>query len=140
MAAGTLTSVFILPTNNIVNTKTTYDISFKTATTGTIKTIHMTFPSSFDVTAAYKLIEKNGIGSGSLSAASKTTLVYTVSNPVSVPAGMTIRLEIDRVVNSNVGANFQMSITTENTIPTIIDGPTKCFSFPIKRKGVNVLK
>jgi hypothetical protein len=66
MAAGILTRVFILPMDNIVNTKTRYDISLKTATTGTIKTIPMTFPSSFDVTGAYKLIEKHGIGSGSL--------------------------------------------------------------------------
>ena len=65
--AATLTSVFIIPTNNIVNTKTTYDIFFKTATTGTIKFIHMTFPSGFDVSAATKLIERSGIGSGSLS-------------------------------------------------------------------------
>jgi hypothetical protein len=133
MAAGLLTNVVILPTNNIGNTRTTYDIFFKTATTGTIKSIHISFPSSFDVSAANKLIEKSGIGSGSLSAASKTTLVYTVTNPVSVPAGTSIRLEIARIVNSNIAGNFQVSITTENTIPTIIDGPTKSFTFPIKR-------
>jgi hypothetical protein len=132
MAAGSLTSVTVIPTNNIVNTRTTYDIFFKTATTGTIKIIHMTFPSGFDVSAATKPIETTGIGSGSLSAPSSTTLIYTVSNPVSVPAGTTIRLEIGRVVNSNTAGNFRVSIATENTIPTIIDGPTKSFSFPIK--------
>jgi hypothetical protein len=136
-ATGTLTSVSIVPTSNIVNTRTTYDISFKTATTGTIKAIHMTFPSSFDVSAATKLIERNGIRSGSLSASSSTTLIYNVSNPVSVLAGTIITLEIGRIVNSNVEGNFQVSITTENTIATIIDGPTKSFSFPIKDIGTN---
>jgi hypothetical protein len=136
-AAGILTSVSIVPTSNIVNTRTTYDISFKTATTGTIKTIHMTFPSSFDVSAASKLIERSGVGSGSLSASSSTTLIYNVSNPVSVPAGTRIALEIGRIVNSNVEGNFQVSITTENRIATIIDGPTKSFSFPIKYIGTN---
>jgi hypothetical protein len=130
--AATLTSVFIIPTNNIVNTKTTYDIFFKTATTGTIKFIHMTFPSGFDVSAATKLIERSGIGSGSLSVGNPTTLVYTVDNPVSVPAGTTIRLEIARIVNSDTAGNFRVSIATENTTPTIIDGPTNSFLFPIK--------
>jgi hypothetical protein len=136
-AAGILTSVSIVPTSNIVNTRTTYDISFKTATTGTIKAINMTFPSSFDVSAASKLIERSGIGSGSLSASSSTTLIYNVSNPVNVPVGTRIALEIGRIVNSNVEGNFQVSITTENRIATIIDGPTKSFSFPIKDIGTN---
>jgi len=132
MAAESLASVTIMPTNNIVNTRTTYDIFFKTATTGTIKIINMTFPSGFDVSAATKPIERTGIGSGSLSAPSSTTLIYNVSNPVSVPAGTTIRLEIGRIVNSNTAGNFRVSIATENTIPTIIDWPTNSFSFPIK--------
>ena len=46
MAAGILTSMDILPTNNIVNTRTTYDIIFKTATTATIKKIEMDFQGS----------------------------------------------------------------------------------------------
>jgi hypothetical protein len=135
MAAGSLTSVTVIPTNNIVNTRTTYDIFFKTATTGTIKIINMTFPSGFDVSAATKLIERSGIGSGSLSAPSSTTLIYSVSNPVSVPAGTTIRLEIGRIVNSIIAGNFRVSIATENTTPIIIDGPTNSFSFPIKAIG-----
>jgi hypothetical protein len=133
MAAGSLTSVVILPSNNIANTRTTYDIYFKTATTGTIKTIHMIFPPSFDVSGSNKLIERSGIGSGTLSTPSSTTLIYTVSNPVSVHAGTTIRLEIGRILNSNVGGNYQVIVSTENTIPTIIDGPTKSLSFSIKR-------
>jgi hypothetical protein len=92
----------------------------------------MTFPSTFDVSAATRLIERSGIGSGSLSAPSSTTLIYTVSSPVSVPAGTPIRLEIGRIVNSNTAGSFQVSITRENTIGAIIDGPTKSFSFPIK--------
>jgi hypothetical protein len=131
MAAGTLTSIAILPANNIVNTRTTYDIIFKTATTGTIKTIDMTFPPGFEVSAATSLIERIGIGSGSLSAPSSTTLIYTVSSPVSVPAGTTIRLEIGRIVNSNTAGSFQVSLATKNTTPVIIDVATSP-SFPIK--------
>jgi len=131
MAVGTLTSVDIVSSNNIVNTKSTYDIIFNTATTGTIKTINMTFPSGFDVSAA-KNIERTGIGSGWLSATSSSTLTYTVNNAVSIPAGTTIRLEIGKIVNSNTAGSFRISIATADTASVIIDGPTLSRSFPIK--------
>jgi hypothetical protein len=137
-AAGTLTNISIVPTNNIVNTRATYDIFFKTATTGTIKIIHMTFPSGFDVSAATKVIEREGIGKGVMSAPSTSTLIFTVSDPVSVPAGTTIRLEIGRVVNSGTAGSFKVSIATERTTtPIIIDGPTLSTFFPIKDIGTN---
>jgi len=135
MAAGTLTSVAILPTNNIVNTRTTYDVMFKTATSGTIKTIEINFvgiaASSFDINSATRLIERSGIGSGSLSV-SGSILKYTVSSPVSVPSGTSIRLEIPRIVNPNLQGFYTVSITTKNTGGSIIDGPTSSPTFPIK--------
>jgi hypothetical protein len=45
-AAG-LTSVSVVPASNIINERATYDIFLKTATSGTIKTIQMDFPSWF---------------------------------------------------------------------------------------------
>ena len=42
-------------------------------------------------------------------------------------------MEIGKIVNSNVAGSFQVSITTQNTIPAILDGRPKSFSFPIKR-------
>ena len=140
--AAQLTNVNIVPSNNIVNTRTTYDIIFNTATTGTIKTIEMNFPSSFDVRFTFgpnpKLIDKIGIGSGSLSnggpSDSSTKLVYTVNSPVSVPAGTRIRLEIGRIDNSELTtSNFhQVTITTKNTGGNTIDGPTLSETFIMK--------
>jgi hypothetical protein len=130
-AAGTLTSIGIFPANNIVNTRTTYDITFKTATTGTIKIIQMSFPSGFDVSAATRYLERSGIGSGSLSAQSSTNLIYTVTNPVSVPAGTIIRLEIGRIVNSDTAGSFKVIISTFNTGNNNIDF-AQSPSFPIK--------
>jgi len=132
-AAGTLNGIAILPTNNIVNTRGTYDILFNTATTGTIKTITMSFPPGFDVSAATRWIERNGIGSGSLSSScfiSGCDLKYTVTSPVSVPAGTTIRLEIPKIVNPNTAGSFKVAISTEAQV--ILDGPTLSPSFPIK--------
>jgi hypothetical protein len=134
MAAG-LTSVSVVPMTGIVNQRTTYDIFLKTATTATIKTIEMTFPPSFDLTFATKLIEREGIGSGSFSA-SGSTLTYKVKNPVSVSAGTTIRLELARIVAGNAGS-FTVSVRTLNTANSQIDGPTSSFFFSIKDIGIN---
>jgi hypothetical protein len=134
MAAG-LTSVSVVPMTGIVNQRTTYDIFLKTATTATIKTIEMTFPPSFDLTFATKLIEREGIGFGSFSA-SGSTLTYKVKNPVSVSAGTTIRLELARIVAGNAGS-FTVSVRTLNTANSQIDGPTSSFFFSIKDIGIN---
>lgn len=83
-------------------------------TTGIIMNVQMTFPSSFDVSSATKLIESEGIGSGSLSNPSGSTLVYTVSSPVSVSAVTTIRLEIARIAATAV-SSFTVCIQTLNT-------------------------
>ena len=82
----------------------------------------MNFPSSYDVRFTFgpnpKLIDKNGIGSGSLSnggpSDSSTKLVYTVNNPVSVSAGTRISLEIGRIDSELTKSNSQtVSITTK---------------------------
>ena len=130
--AAPLTSVKISPTNNIVNTRTTYDIFFVTATTGTIKFIQMTFPSGSSVDTA-TLIERSGIGTGSISTPSANQVIYSVTNPVSVPAGTTIRLQIAKIANLNTEDDtVRVSITTQDANQAIIDGPTNSFSFPIK--------
>ena len=132
-AAG-LTNVSVVPTSGIVNQRTTYDIFLRTATTATIRTIEMTFPPSFDITHANKLIEREGIRSGSLSS-SGSTLKYTVNNPVRVPADTTIRLEITGIIAENAGT-FTVSIRTLNGNGQI-DGPTSSLSFSIEDIGTN---
>jgi hypothetical protein len=132
-AAG-LTHVSVVPTTGIVNQRTTYDIFLRTATTATIRNIEITFPPSFDITHATKLIEREGIRSGSLSS-SGSTLKYTVFNPVRVSADTTIRLEIASIVAGNPGT-FKVSISTSNGNGQI-DGPTSSSSFSIKDIGTN---
>jgi hypothetical protein len=134
-AAG-LTNVSVVPASNIINERATYDISLKTATTGTVKTIEMTFPPSFDLTAATRYLEKSGIGSGSLSS-SGSTLKYTVDSPESVPAGTNIRLEIARIVAGAEGS-FTISIRTLKTGSSgTLDGPSDSGVFTIKSIGTN---
>src|SRR5881396_2741111 len=49
--AGALSNVFALPSNNLFKGTGYYNIGFTTATTGTIKTIEITFPAGFNVAA-----------------------------------------------------------------------------------------
>lgn len=134
-AAGTLTTVSFVPSNNLATMMSTYDISFRTGTTGTIKTIEILFPDGqFDVASATRYLERSGIGSGSISVTNNTPtdsiITYTVKNSESVPAGNFISLEIPRII-ANVAGNFQATITTKNTDGGIIDGPTLSSKFLI---------
>src|SRR4029079_5452872 len=130
MAAGILTSVNVVPSSNLVTTRSTYNIFFTTATAGTIKSIEMNFGSDFNIASATRLIESSGIGSGTLSV-SGSILKYSVSNPVSIPSGTAIRLEIGRIVANTVGGALKIILTTKNSLGGIIDGPTISTGFPI---------
>jgi hypothetical protein len=83
--------------HNIVNTKTVYDILFRTSTSGVIKKITLRFPAGFSLGSAL-LLEVAGIGPGTIAASgfvsTGQTLTYIVTNAVNVPAHNQIRLEI----------------------------------------------
>lgn len=128
-SAAPLTSMSVSPMSNTINEMDTYDFLFKTATTGTIKTIEINFPSSFNV-ANIRLIERDGIGSGTLSF-SGSTIKYTVGGSDSIPAGTNIRLEIARIIATAEGS-FTVSIKTLNSQAGTIDGPTTSGPFIIK--------
>ena len=132
--AAELTHVSVVPTTGIVNQKTTYDIFLTTATTATIRSIEITFPPSFDISDATRVIEKEGIHSGSLSS-SGSTLKYAIFNPVRVSAGTTIRLEIANIVAGKPGT-YTVSISTLRGSGQI-DGPTSSSSFSIKDIDTN---
>ncbi len=138
-AAGTLTTVSLVPLSNLVTTMTTYDISFRTGTIGTIKTIEIHFPDGqFDVGSVTRYLGRSGIGSGSISVtnnpATDSIITYTVKNPERVPAGTFIRLEIPRIIANDAG-NFQATIITKRTDGSIIDGPTLSSKFLISDVG-----
>jgi hypothetical protein len=132
LAAGVLSSVFSQPTNNIVSTMTTYQITFTTATTGTLKTITISFPPGYDF-SSFRLTEVNGIGPGATTL-SGTTLVYTISTPISIPAGKPIRFEFSNIRNPIAPAlNVAISVATRDLVGNYIDGPTPSSRFNIKQ-------
>lgn len=128
--AAPLSGVTVIPTSNIVNERSTYDILFTTKTTSTIKTIVIKFPADFRIDKA-RLVERSGIESGSLSS-SGTQLNYTISNAVSVPSKTTIRLEVGKIIATTPDNSFMVNVSTLNTVGGTIDGPTSSGVFPIK--------
>src|SRR5947208_7035620 len=121
--AAALTNLSWTVTNNQVSaTSVTSSYSFKTATTGTIKTI--TFAVSGAGLAGTPAIAKNyGIGAGTVSRSGQT-ITYTVTSAVSVSAGIPIYVEFSGLTNSSTAASYTTSITTQTAAPATIDGPT----------------
>src|SRR5437763_15039476 len=109
--AAALTNLSWTVTNNQVSaTSVTYSYSFKTATTGTIKSI--TFAVSGAGLAGTPAIARNfGIGAGTV-ARSGQTITYTVTSAVSVQAGIPIYLEFSALTNSGTAGSYTTTVTT----------------------------
>jgi hypothetical protein len=122
-------------TNNFVASKAYYDISFRTATAGIIKSIVIDFPAGTAVGSAL-LVEATGIGPGTVSASAGEVLTYTVTNAVNVPANTIIRIQISNINNPPTpSASFTVSITTRNAANGIIDGPTATSAYNMVQVG-----
>jgi len=108
--------------NQVAATGVTYSYSFKTATTGTIKTI--TFAVSGAGLGGTPAIVKNyGIPAGTV-ARSGQTITYTVTTAVSVAASVPIYIELSGLTNGTPAGGYTTSITTQTSVPATIDGPT----------------
>ena len=132
--AAQFSNMRVIPSTNIVNEKATYDFFFTTATTGTIRNITILFPSGFQTFEATKLIERSGIGSGKLTTLpgpnpNQPRLVYVVKDPVSIPAGTEIRLEIGTIINRATAGTIRAGVVS--FVATVID-VGNLFSFTIK--------
>jgi hypothetical protein len=122
-------------TNNFVASKAYYDISFRTATAGAIKTITMDSPTGTSVGSAL-IVEAVGIGPGTLAASAGEVLTYTVTNAVNVPALTNIRIQISNINNPPTpSGSFTVSITTRNAANAIIDGPTATSAYNMVQIG-----
>jgi hypothetical protein len=122
-------------TNNFVASKAYYDISFRTATAGVIKSVVMDFPAGTSVGSAL-IVEATGIGPGTLAASAGEVLTYTVTNAVNVPANTIIRIQISNINNPPTpSASFTVSITTRDDASVPIDGPTLTSAYNLVQVG-----
>src|SRR5262249_49242301 len=98
-ATGTLTGVSALASNNLVKAVGWYTVAFTTATAGTIKTVEITFPSNFDTHYSVFIMEQ-GLGTGSYSLSGSQKVIFTVTSPISVPAGTHVSILFGKVINA----------------------------------------
>ena len=118
--AAALTSLSWTVSNNQVSaTGVTYSYSFKTATSGTIKTI--TFAVSGSGLAGTPTIARAyGIGAGTVSRTGQT-ITYTVTTAVAVAANIPIYIEFGALTNSSTATSYTTTITTQTSVPATID-------------------
>ena len=137
-ASGALTNVRVSNTNNLIDTSSWYVVSFRTASTGTIAFVEMTFPSGFDVSQV-RLIQSSGIGAGTMSFSAQSA-IYTVTSPVSIPSNTQIKIMMERIVNPNIATvSNQVAVTTLDGSSTAIDGPTNSANFALASVGTNMI-
>jgi hypothetical protein len=128
-----LSSVTAKQSNNIVNTRSYYDITFTTGSGGSIKDIIIDFPAGTLIGVSGLLVEREGIGPGTAAKTGPLQITYTVTNPVNIPPGTMIRLELSTIDNpSSPGASYQIKVTTKRPAGTTIDGPTLSVAYKIK--------
>ena len=107
---------------DIVGSTGIYEVTFITSTAGAIDKIEIAFPVDTNVGPS-GVIEKVGIGTGTL-IKTGSTLTYDVQNPVNIPAGTFIRLEITGIRNPTISSSFTATITTMDSSGAVIDGPS----------------
>ena len=110
------------PTNAFVNNRAFYDISFKAATTSTIRQVLLTFPAGTAVSQA-AVVEVSGIGDGTFSTSGQT-VTYTVTSPSQVLQGKTIRLQVDYILNPptpSPAGGYTIQVTTKDPGGATID-------------------
>lgn len=129
---------WVLQSNNIANTQASYDITFRTGLTQTLKTIELSFPAGTNLINAL-LLEASGVGPGTLSKSGQT-LTYTISTPVSVTASTVIRLEFGNVYNPISPGNMPgIKVVTKDTTGTQVDAVIVSNGYLIRQIGSNDL-
>jgi hypothetical protein len=124
--AAQLTAI-LLPTSNIASTQTSYEIFFTTAHAGIIAKITIAFPQNSSATPrgflvdSPILIDTRDIGAGKIKGYNNGTMLYTLTSPVSVRNGTSIRLEIANITNISYPGNFHVKMTTSDLSGKIID-------------------
>src|SRR5438309_6431187 len=122
--AAALTNVSWTVSNNQISaTNVTYSYSFKTATTGTIKTITFVLSGAGFSSSGLAIVRSYGIPAGTVGRVGQT-ITYTVTTAASVSANIPIYIEFSGLINSSIAGAYTTSITTQSSVPATIDGPT----------------
>lgn len=121
LAAGLTNLSWAVSNNQAAATPTNYAYSFKTATTGIIKTVTFTV-SGAGLGGAPVIVTAYGIGAGSVARVGQV-ITYTVTAAASVSLGIPIFIELSGLTNPAAGS-YTTAIATNTAAPTVIDSGT----------------
>lgn len=121
LAAGLTNLSWAVSNNQAAATPTNYAYSFKTATTGTIKTITFTV-SGAGLAGTPAIVVAYGIGAGTVARVGQV-ITYTVTAAVSVSAAIPIYIELSGLTNPATGS-YTTAIATNTAVPAVIDNGT----------------
>src|SRR6202162_1231060 len=121
LAASLPSLSWAVSNNQAAATPTNYAYSFKTATTGTIKTVTFTV-SGAGLGGAPAIVTAYGIGAGTVARVGQV-ITYTVTAAVSVSAGIPIFIELSGLTNPAAGS-YTTAVATNTAAPAVIDSGT----------------
>jgi hypothetical protein len=104
------------------DTSARYTWLFTAATTGTVATTTFTVPSG-TAGASLTVTDVSGLPSGGTATLSGTTVTYTAT-ATSVAAGTKCLIAIDGFTNTATPGTYTSQVTTNTSVPAVIDGPT----------------
>jgi hypothetical protein len=121
------------PTNDLVNSRASYQVIFTTGTTAPIKQVEVDFPPGTNIANA-KLVDTAGLGPG-IYTINGQTITYTVTPEVLVSGNTELRLQYDNILNPSIpDANLTVRITTKNATGSIIDSGSS-LAYKIRQIG-----
>jgi len=121
LAASFTNLSWAVSNNQAAATPTNDAYSFKTAATGTIKTVTFTV-SGAGLAGTPAIVTAYGIGAGTVALAGQV-ITYTVTAAVSVSAGIPIFIELSGLTNPAAGS-YTTAIATNTVAPMVIDSGT----------------
>ncbi len=140
---GTLTNVSTTPTNDLVNSISTYVITFALGTAGVdVKSVEITFPTGFDVSNA-KMVKVDTVYSGFPTGTLKVsgqTLIWNHDVALRPACCLLIKMTIEDIINGNVPTNNQISVATKDINGATIDGPTLSAPFKLVKELASTMK
>lgn len=139
---GTLTNVSATPSNDLVNSISSYVITFALGTAGVdVKSVEVTFPAGFDVTNAKMMnIDTiySGFPTGTLSVSGQK-LIWDHDVALRPACCLLIKMTIGGIINGNAPTN-QITIATKDINGLIIDGPTLSAPFKLVKGLTSTVK
>jgi hypothetical protein len=123
-SAATLTTVgWNISKPHPGDTAVRYTWSFTTATAATLSKVTFTVPTG-TAGASLTVVDAYGVPAGGTAALSGTTVTYTLASATSVAAAVKVLLAIDGFTNTATPGSYTSSVSTFNTTPAVVDGPT----------------